>query len=681
MTASDDSEVNLFGLHHNSTYHHDAANDSQTENNNNNPNTTFDQHNISLSPILPNKPQQSASRSMSDDSCVGAGVEDKDPVIVLCDALYRSTSHCSDRCLPEASEWSSLLLSQLLLLLNNEEVVASQSTAVTYTPPHRPELPPAALVAHTLFQSKQLARAAHWIHAVRTNNQPVGSTAAVEYTCTCCNTQQHTSYGRHTRSPTHCVTVFLEWHLKMLVAQQAEEQHQQEQQQEQQQQKHTLLLQLQQLQQQIEQSHQGDGVWCPFIHYLYAGVLAQQQDLLQSHNTNSTTTQTIIAHLVESVNKYPLNWSAWLLLSASISTTAQLYALQLQPHWVTRFFFVEALLRLPQHQHQHQDLLELLAHIQNDFPTTTTALSYEARIHYRAKNYNVSEKVFSSLYHTDPFLYKHIDLYSHVLFLNDNISELSILAHNNNRSGDSKYTPEVCCVIGNYYAAKKDHANAVRYFNRAVKLDSSHSSAWVLMGHEYLQMRNAATAIECYRKSVEVDPQSYSGWYGLGLAYEMKKMYTYSLYNYKKSLMLQPNDSQLWLSFGECCTYLHRYHDAIMALKRAVTVGAINEGSMYHDGEHSSNALTVYAITACQKVAILLQQQQQYDEAAHYFLMLSRIETTLTVELAEYLLWLAEYLKSKENFNECERICRLLMLMQGSFEEKAKVVLSTIRRQ
>ena len=45
---------------------------------------------------------------------------------------------------------------------------------------------------------------------------------------------------------------------------------------------------------------------------------------------------------------------------------------------------------------------------------------------------------------------------------------------------------------------------AIKYYRRAVLLDSTRITAWVLMGHAYLELKNGHAAIESYRRA--------SGW-------------------------------------------------------------------------------------------------------------------------------------------------------------------------
>lgn len=66
-----------------------------------------------------------------------------------------------------------------------------------------------------------------------------------------------------------------------------------------------------------------------------------------------------------------------------------------------------------------------------------------------------------------------------------------------------KYVNLICCYFtGNYYSLRSDHAKAVLYFRRALKLNPHYLSAWTLMGHEFMEMKNTNAAIQSYRHAI-----------------------------------------------------------------------------------------------------------------------------------------------------------------------------------
>lgn len=161
-----------------------------------------------------------------------------------------------------------------------------------------------------------------------------------------------------------------------------------------------------------------------------------------------------------------------------------------------------------------------------------------------------------------------MDTYSNILFIKENYCELSNLAFKCYQN--DKYRPETCCVIGNYYGLKGDHAKAVVYFKRAIKLDYSFLPAWTLMGHEHLEMKSIPSAIESYRTAVDIDPTDYRAWYGLGQTYEIHQMYNYAIYYFLNAAKAKPNDSRMWTALGSCYEKLEKRKEAIKCYEKAV---------------------------------------------------------------------------------------------------------------
>lgn len=147
--------------------------------------------------------------------------------------------------------------------------------------------------------------------------------------------------------------------------------------------------------------------------------------------------------------------------------------------------------------------------------------------------------------------------------------------------------------LGNYYSLRSDHAKAVLYFRRALKLNPNYLSAWTLMGHEFMEMKNSNAAIQSYRHAigvnnnyyvlfwdiyifvVEINSRDYRAWYGLGQTYEILKMPFYCLYYYKKAQQLRPNDSRMIIALGETYEKLDKSENALKCYYKACNMGDV----------------------------------------------------------------------------------------------------------
>jgi len=110
---------------------------------------------------------------------------------------------------------------------------------------------------------------------------------------------------------------------------------------------------------------------------------------------------------------------------------------------------------------------------------------------------------------------------------------------------------QTCCIVGNYYSLRGQHARAVLYFQRALALDPSYLSAWTLLGHEFVELRATAQAIGAYRRALDINPLDYRAWYGLGQTYEILQCSKYALYYFQRAAAIKPYDARMWCAIGE----------------------------------------------------------------------------------------------------------------------------------
>jgi len=365
--------------------------------------------------------------------------------------------------------------------------------------------------------------------------------------------------------------------------------------------------------------------------------------------------------LVESVNAYPCNWSAWQLLAQCCQTRRELRSLRIRPHWIARFFFVEALLELPDGDPETDELFPLLSSLTDAFPTSTYVLAQTAQAHYKRKDMEQAQCTFERLRTIDPYRLEGMDSYSNALFVRGQRTALAALAHAATRI--DKYRPETCCIIGNYFSLRGEHARALQYYWRALQLAPKYSSAWTLMGHEHVEMRSHAAAVECYRRAVAIQPKDYRAWYGLGQAFEILGMNAFALYYFRRAAACRPYDPRMWCAVGAVLDKQQRIKEAISAYKRAVANDE-REGIAYF------------------KLMQLYLKQKETDAAAECAekALEQRGEDVSTADalVIDALLFLAEYYKSTRQIEKLESTVSQLMEAGGTVKEKARKLLAEL---
>jgi anaphase-promoting complex subunit 8 len=289
-----------------------------------------------------------------------------------------------------------------------------------------------------------------------------------------------------------------------------------------------------------------------------------------------------------------------------------------------------------------------------------------------------------------------MDVYSNVLYVKEDKTELSRLAHRALKV--EKYRPETCCIIGNYYSIKNKHDRAIIYFHRALKLDPNFLSAWTLIGHEYIEMKNTSAAVEAYRHAVDLNARDYRAWYGLGQAYEILNMFLYSIYYYRKAVAIRPYDARMWCALGGCYEKLSKVDEALACFHRAVNnqdregIASYHLGRLYQSRRQEHDAAKYYQMhLGLRSVPASLLRGEgngegdrptspglNPDSERDVVVLPGGSGGNIRVDTPQALaaiLFLAHYYKQLGQFPEATIFCNRLLDMQGPEKEEAKALL------
>jgi anaphase-promoting complex subunit 8 len=308
--------------------------------------------------------------------------------------------------------------------------------------------------------------------------------------------------------------------------------------------------------------------------------------------------------LIQSILQFPFNWSAWLDLAdlaCNDRIVEQAIEEQLQPilsgHFMYHFFC--AYLQSERQAHAEAQLIYERWMDASLFGGSPYLLSQYAICSYHTREFAEAKTILQDLHRHMPYRLDSMDIYSNILYVNEDSVALSQLAHT--AVVVDKYRAETCCIVGNYYSLKQQRAKAIQYFQRALRMDRNFTSAWTLMGHEYVEWKRTPKAMEAYRRAVQITPTDYRAWYGLGQTYELLNMNMYALYYYKQAAQLRPYDARMWCSVGTSYAQLKRTADAIRSFERAVLLDE-REG------------------VATQKLAALYRQELDTEKAAQCYM-------------------------------------------------------------
>lgn len=202
------------------------------------------------------------------------------------------------------------------------------------------------------------------------------------------------------------------------------------------------------------------------------------------------------------------------------------------------------------------------------------------RAYYEKTNYNESVKYYESARKLEPYRLKGMEYYSSALWQLHKEVELSILAKELMNSDQE--APETWCAAGNCYSLQKEHESAIKYLERAIKVDPNFAYAYTLLGHELISAERLDQAITCFRNAVRLDPRHWNAWCGLGCIYYKNEVYKNAELYYKKALKIAPTNPVLMCQLAVVQHACKQSDAAIETLSRALTIDPDNALCRFH---------------------------------------------------------------------------------------------------
>jgi anaphase-promoting complex subunit 8 len=143
--------------------------------------------------------------------------------------------------------------------------------------------------------------------------------------------------------------------------------------------------------------------------------------------------------LVEALNKFPLLWGAWLEINSMLKKEDQdLVKKSLKAHWSKNFYLSSYFIQIQ----QEDDSISVNGALRRSFPDSLYILNQIGHACYLNQSFTVALDIFKKLLHLDPYRYENMDLYSNILYIQENYGELAYLAYK--CFSYDKYRPETC---------------------------------------------------------------------------------------------------------------------------------------------------------------------------------------------------------------------------------------------
>jgi superkiller protein 3 len=161
--------------------------------------------------------------------------------------------------------------------------------------------------------------------------------------------------------------------------------------------------------------------------------------------------------------------------------------------------------------------------------------------------------------------------------------------------------------VGNIYKRNKQYKEALRWYQKVIRFDSTRMSGYIAKGYTYLdrELVDYKKARINFQKAIEVGPEAFDGYWGLTWLYEGQGQWEKALKWYKESLLRRPEwEAMIRAKMGEMHWRLQMYSEAEEQLVKSLRIEPDNEmasrtldnlaDDYYMKHEDSTSALRVY---------------------------------------------------------------------------------------
>lgn len=186
---------------------------------------------------------------------------------------------------------------------------------------------------------------------------------------------------------------------------------------------------------------------------------------------------------------------------------------------------------------------------------------------------------------------------------------LNKLFGNNKRAQSSAVDVDTCkdagelCNLGNIYYKKKQFAEAIEIYKKALQIDSRHAVVFCSMGAAYLESGQLTKAIVILKRATAINPNYDNAWYNLGNAYYKIGKMNKAEESFQRAIILSPGHVFAKRNLELCSSNLDFLDEIQFVDNKNGTVTDTNTGLMWQQGEAGSKTWEE-AVTYCRTLQL-----------------------------------------------------------------------------
>jgi tetratricopeptide (TPR) repeat protein len=126
------------------------------------------------------------------------------------------------------------------------------------------------------------------------------------------------------------------------------------------------------------------------------------------------------------------------------------------------------------------------------------------------------------------------------------------------------------------FMARRDYADAVDYYNRALRQDgltpNETAALWNKLGIALQQQDDFRSSRKAYKRAVKENPDSSEAWNNLGTTYFFERNYKKSIKYYQHAVALNPSMASFHANLGASYTRIKKYAESVEEYRIALTL-------------------------------------------------------------------------------------------------------------
>ena len=146
------------------------------------------------------------------------------------------------------------------------------------------------------------------------------------------------------------------------------------------------------------------------------------------------------------------------------------------------------------------------------------------------------------------------------------------LAKGNALSHQFPNNPVIPNVLGVIHFALDNYEEAIRSYNRAIRLSPNWADAHNNLGNALSKLEKYDEAIKSYNKAIEFKPNYAEAYYNLGSAQDELLKYDDAIISYNRAIELKPDYAEAYNNLGLVLYLVGRIHDSAGYLEKAISL-------------------------------------------------------------------------------------------------------------